>query len=210
MTLNIEEKFWSGNFGDSYIKRNSDKSLLKNNYSLFKKVLKKKKFSNLIELGANVGLNIMAINKIFPNVKNYAVEINKTACQELSNNISRCKVYNGSILDYNNYSRNFEKKNWDLVILKTVLIHVNPNYLEKIYKILQKCSKKYLLICEYYSPRPVMVKYRGHKNKLFKRDFAGEIIDNYHFKLDSYGFVYHKDQIAPQDDINWFLLKKIS
>ena len=41
MTLNIEEKFWSGNFGDSYIKRNSDKSLLKNNYSLFKKVLKK-------------------------------------------------------------------------------------------------------------------------------------------------------------------------
>jgi spore coat polysaccharide biosynthesis protein SpsF len=55
-----------------------------------------------------------------------------------------------------------------------------------------------------------MVKYRGHKNKLFKRDFAGEIIDNYPFKLDSYGFVYHKDQIAPQDDINWFLLKKIN
>ena len=58
----------------------------------------------------NVGLNIMAINKIFPKVKNYAVEINKTACQELSNNISRCKVYNGSILDYNNYSKKFEKK----------------------------------------------------------------------------------------------------
>ena len=37
MVLNIEEKFWSGNFGDNYIKRNSDKSLLKNNYSLFKK-----------------------------------------------------------------------------------------------------------------------------------------------------------------------------
>ena len=53
-----------------------------------------------------------------------------------------------------------------------------------------------------------MIKYRGHKNKLFKRDYAGEIINKYPFKLDSYGFVYHKDLKAPQDDINWFLLKK--
>ena len=161
-------------------------------------------------MGANIGLNIMAINKVFPEVKNYAVEINKTACQELSSNIKNCKVHNGSILDYSNYSKSFKKTSWDLVILKTVLIHVNPRYLQKIYEILQKCSKKYLLICEYYSPKPVMIKYRGHKNKLFKRDFAGEIMENFSFKLDSYGFVYHKDHIAPQDDINWFLLKKIN
>ena len=43
MVLNVEEKFWSGNFGNNYIKRNNNKSLLKNNYSLFKKVLEKKK-----------------------------------------------------------------------------------------------------------------------------------------------------------------------
>ena len=96
------------------------------------------------------------------------------------------------------------------MVLKTVLIHINPKQLDETYKILQKCTRKYLLICEYYSPNPMMVKYRGHKNKLFKRDFAGEIMKNNSFKLDSYGFVYHKDRIAPQDDINWFLLKKIN
>lgn len=210
MVLNVEEKFWSGSFGNDYIKRNSNKSLLKNNYSLFKKVLEKKKISSLIELGANIGLNIMAINKIFPKITNYAVEINRNACEELSKNVKKCKIYNGSVLDYNIYSKDFQKKSWDLVVLKTVLIHINPKQLDRTYKILKNCSRKYLLICEYYSPNPVMVKYRGHNNKLFKRDFAGEIMKNYSFKLDSYGFVYHKDQIAPQDDINWFLLKKIN
>jgi spore coat polysaccharide biosynthesis protein SpsF len=50
--------------------------------------------------------------------------------------------------------------------------------------------------------------YRGFKNKLFKRDFAGEFLNNYKkTKLIDYGFVYHKDKY-PQDDLNWFLIKK--
>ena len=208
MVLSAEEKFWSGNFGDNYIKRNNKKDLIKNNLILFKKILENKNFSNYIEFGANIGLNIMALNKLFPKQKSFAVEINNNAFKQLKNNAQNCEVYNGSIFDYKKYSKEFMTNSWDLVIIKTVLIHINPRDLHEMYKILHKSSKKYLLLCEYYSPNPVMVKYRGHKNKLFKRDFAGEIMQKYSFSLLDYGFVYHKDLKAPQDDINWFLLKK--
>ncbi len=55
----------------------------------------------------------------------------------------------------------------------------------------------------------VPLDYRGLSNKLFKRDFAGEMLDKYpDLQLVDYGFVYHNDNSFPQDDINWFLLKK--
>jgi spore coat polysaccharide biosynthesis protein SpsF len=45
---------------------------------------------------------------------------------------------------------------------------------------------------------------------LFKRDFAGEMLDKYaDLKLCDYGFVYHREKFS-QDDISWFLLEKIS
>jgi hypothetical protein len=50
--------------------------------------------------------------------------------------------------------------------------------------------------------------YRGHADRLFKRDFAGDLIEKYGMKLVDYGFVYKRDNWAPQDDITWFLLEK--
>ena len=47
------------------------------------------------------------------------------------------------------------------------------------------------------------------KWKLFKRDFAGELLDAFpSLDLVDYGFVYHRDPNFPQDDMNWFLLEK--
>ena len=69
-------------------------------------------------------------------------------------------------------------------------------------------SKKYILIAEYFSPKPEKIDYRGFKNKLFKRDFAKDYLSiNKNSKLVDYGFVYEKDKF-PQDNINWFLIKK--
>jgi len=55
----------------------------------------------------------------------------------------------------------------------------------------------------------VEITYHGHKNRLFKRDFAGEMLDQFSdLKLIDYGFIYHRDLTFPQDDISWFLLEK--
>lgn len=47
------------------------------------------------------------------------------------------------------------------------------------------------------------------KKVLFKRDFAGEMLEKYQdLQLVDYGFVYHGDANFPQDDLTWFLLEK--
>ena len=72
-------------------------------------------------------------------------------------------------------------------------------------------SNRYICIAEYYNPTPVEINYRGHQGKLFKRDFAGEILDKFHdLQLLYYGFIYHRDHQFPQDDVNWFLLEKVN
>ena len=100
-------------------------------------------------------------------------------------------------------------RRWDLVLIKGVLIHINPEELLTVYDKLVSACAKFILIAEYYNPSPVSIPYRGHSNRLFKRDFAGEIMDRHpHLTLVDYGFVYRRDPLFPQDDITWFLLKK--
>jgi pseudaminic acid biosynthesis-associated methylase len=94
-------------------------------------------------------------------------------------------------------------------MIKGVLIHINPDMLESVYAKLYDSSNKYILIAEYYNPTPVSISYRGHNDRLFKRDFAGEMLDKYNdLRLTDYGFLYHRDNYFLQDDINWFLLEK--
>ena len=79
----------------------------------------------------------------------------------------------------------------------------------KAYDILFRASKRYIMVCEYYNPTPVEVEYRGNKSVLFKRDFAGEMLDRYqNLQLLDYGFAYHRDAHFPQDDCTWFLMEK--
>ena len=201
---NDQHKFWSGKFGNQYIDRNNNLNLISSNIYLFAQALKKiDKIKNLIEFGANIGLNIKALKILFPNLDAHAIEINSKACKQLAKLISKKKIFNNLIEKFK------VKKKFDLVLIKGVLIHINPKELKKVYKKLYYATKKYLLIVEYYNPDPISVKYRGHSEKLFKRDFAGEIIKNYSkMKLVDYGFVYRGDVNFPQDDLTWFLMEK--
>lgn len=65
------------------------------------------------------------------------------------------------------------------------------------------------MVAEYYNPAPVAIPYRGHNDRLFKRDFAGELIWYRHpqLQLVDYGFAYHRESNFPQEDITWFLIK---
>jgi pseudaminic acid biosynthesis-associated methylase len=95
------------------------------------------------------------------------------------------------------------------VLIKGVLIHINPDFLGHVYEKLYKTALKYICIVEYYNPTPVEVSYRGYSGHLFKRDFAGEVLDKYtDLNLVDYGFVYHRDHNFPADDLTWFLLEK--
>ncbi len=63
---------------------------------------------------------------------------------------------------------------------------------------------------EYYNPSPVAITYRGHDDRLFKRDFCGDLLDKYKdLYLVDYGFCYRRDPVFQQDDMTWFLMRKV-
>lgn len=160
-----------------------------------------------IEFGANIGMNLKALKLLFPEQEQYAIEINSDAVNELVKHIPSNHVFHSSILDFP--PPHSHKMIWDLVLIKGVLIHINPDELNAVYDKLVTACEKYLLVAEYYNPTPVSIPYRGHADRLFKRDFAGEIMDQYpSMKLLDYGFVYKRDPNFPQDDISWFLMEK--
>lgn len=199
-----QELFWQGTFGDEYTDRNAGENWIASNTAFFSRVLSRThNIKFVLELGANIGLNLMAIRNLLPLINLSAVEINKKATLELKKNIPGIDLYTMSILDFPTAVQ------WDLVFTKGVLIHVNPDKLPIVYDTIYRASSHYILISEYYSPKPVEINYRGHRNKLFKRDFAGEMLDKFpDLKLIDYGFVYHRDPNFPQDDMNWFLMEK--
>lgn len=200
-----QEQFWAGEFGDLYCGRNRGEKFIAIQVDYFSKIFARtQSINSVIEFGANIGENLKAIRTLLPEADLAAVEINRKAVKELRKWAKQSvKIYHESIFDFK-----VDKKR-DFVFTKGVLIHLNPNKLNLAYEILYKTSKKYICIGEYYNPTLVQVNYRGNSDRLFKRDFAAEIMKKYKdLTLIDYGFCYHGDNNFPQDDITWFLFEK--
>jgi pseudaminic acid biosynthesis-associated methylase len=203
--LTAQEEFWAGEFGTAYIARNVGDALLAANVQFFARALRHAgSIGSCIELGANVGMNLRALRVLYPQVALEAVEINAEAARLLGEAIGAEHVHTQSLLDF------APARPADLVLVKGVLIHMAPETLPDVYGALYRSTSRFMLLAEYYNPTPVAVPYRGHADRLFKRDFAGELLDRYpDLSLRDYGFVYRRDPAFPQDDVTWFLLEKV-
>jgi pseudaminic acid biosynthesis-associated methylase len=203
MTYKTEqENFWAGDFGLNYIDRNKSEPLLYSKVAMWAKMLSAaNNVKSIRELGCNIGLNLVALKRLNPSMILSGYEINEVAAKQASE-FKVAKITQGSILD------RIEDEVVDLTFTAGVLIHINPDHLRNVYENLVNGSNRYVLVAEYYNPTPTKITYRGHEDRLFKRDFAGDLIDNYGLKLVDYGFVYKRDNWAPQDDVTWFLLEK--
>jgi pseudaminic acid biosynthesis-associated methylase len=201
-----QEHFWAGEFGDAYIGRNNSEQLLASNINFFSTALRRLgKLASCIEFGANVGMNLRSLKMLFPGALMQGIEINSSAVMELAQVIGSDNVHNCSVFDVN------ITRKAQLSFTKGLLIHINPDHLEDVYKKLYEASERFILVAEYYNPSPVAIPYRGHDERLFKRDFAGEMLEKYpDLTLVDYGFSYRRDPAFPQDDINWFLMEKIT
>ena len=201
-----QESFWSGEFGDEYVNRNNvTEERIAGNIAMFSKILGRTEgIESVLEFGCNIGFNLRALSILLPESRLSAVEINDSAVKELKRWGGLENIYHKSILDFDP-----DGKTWDMTLIKGVLIHINPDELAAVYEKLYRACGRYLLVAEYYNPTPVEIDYRGHEGKLFKRDFAGEILDKYEdLHLVDYGFVWHRDTSFPLGDVTWFLLEK--
>jgi spore coat polysaccharide biosynthesis protein SpsF len=199
-----QEEFWAGKFGDDYIARNGGDALLGSNISFLAKMLNRcPQAKSLIEFGANIGMNLRGIRALRPQMELDAIEINAMAVDELRAWGGAKQIYHQSVLDFQS------DRTWDIAFIKGVLIHINPDFLPQVYESLFRASGRYILVVEYYNPTPVEINYRGHSGKLFKRDFAGEMLDKFpSLRVVDYGFVWKRDPVFPQDDLTWFVLEK--
>lgn len=199
-----QEAFWAGAFGDEYINRNRDAEALAGRTHLWSTILGRAGgIGSAVEFGANIGLNIHALRRLLPKASLAAIEINAEAVAALRQ-VYGLTVHHGSILE-----RQVDRR-YDIAFTVGVLIHINPDALPAVYDNLHTASERYVMVAEYYNPSPVAIPYRGHDDRLFKRDFAGEMLDRHaDLRLVDYGFCYHRDAHFPMDDISWFLMEKV-
>lgn len=181
-----QEARWAGELGERYTKHNTIYVPAQNkntrtrnlehariNTNLFKRALKgrpRKNIKSVLEFGANVGLNLIAIKKLLPGAIIHAVEINEGAAEHL-HKVSD-QVYLQSIFDDIDVRA-------DLVISKGLLIHINPKYRKRAYKKLYEHSARYIFLAEHHAKIPEVVEYRGYKDAFWKRNFIGEMLKRY-------------------------------
>jgi pseudaminic acid biosynthesis-associated methylase len=198
-----QEKFWATDFGNEYPSRNEGELLIASNIALFSKILRSAPtVKSVAELGCNIGLNLSALSRIHQKFDLRGYEINELAAKAATHE-KIAEIVNTTITE-----PLASDKKFDLTFTKGVLIHINPDKLDTVYENLYNLSNRYIMVCEYYNPSPVAIEYRGHQDRLFKRDFAGELILKYNLKLLDYGFNYHRDPYFTNDDTTWFLLEK--
>ena len=130
-----QESFWAGDFGDEYIARNRDKKLISKNIAKFARILSRTRdVGSVIEYGSNIGLNLMAIHQLLPDAELSAAEINEKAVRELKKLNYLREIHHGSVLDLR------PERQYDLVFTCGLLIHINPDKIEKLYALLHDLS----------------------------------------------------------------------
>lgn len=198
-----QEAFWAGAFGSDYAARNDGEALLAAKTALLARILDRTRgVESVLELGANIGLNLRAMRTLLPAARLTGVELNAEAHARLAA-IPGVEAVHGSLLDYEAGAP------FDLSLSAGVLIHLAPEMLPRAYDVLHRESRRYVCLIEYFSPSPVEIPYRGHAARLFKRDFAAEMLDRFpDLAILDYGFVWRRDPVFPGDDVNWFLLEK--
>jgi pseudaminic acid biosynthesis-associated methylase len=197
-----QESFWQGSFGDEYTQRNVTGPELRSGF--FKKVLERAPdVRSVCELGANRGDNLAALRRVHEGLALTGVEVNATAV-EVMTRLPGVTAIMSAIQDFNTDQR------FDLVFTCGVLIHLNPDDLQATYRKMVALSSRYVLVNEYFNARPVEIEYREHTGRLFKRDFAGEILDAHkdQLRVVDYGFLWKRMEPG-WDDTTWVLMEKV-
>ena len=96
-----QETFWAGEFGDAYVARSSDDSMLAPILGFFANALRNAQPpASCIEFGANVGMNLRALKLLYPGQEQHAIEINPEAARALGSLLGAENVHAASILDF--------------------------------------------------------------------------------------------------------------
>ena len=202
--LTEQEKFWKGEFGAGYMERNTSFDL-ENTRKAWKLMLAKaQNVASALECGSNIGRNLDALKGAYPKTELSLIEINEEAFRKVSEKIKPALSFNGPIA-----SSDFPSGRFDLTFTCGVLIHIAPESLEANLQKMFEYSKRYILICEYFSRTPQELSYHGQARKLFKCDFGKFFLQRFPVKTVDYGFLWAEEfESGGFDDMTWWLFEK--
>src|SRR5436190_12984401 len=125
-----QENLWVGSFGDEYVTRNKRAALLAPKLMLLARIIERTQgIRSILEFGANIGLNQIALKSVIPSARQIAIEINEKACRQLEM-IEGVEAHLGSILSFDSDIVA------DLSFTSVLLIHFIPDELQCVYVIL--------------------------------------------------------------------------
>ncbi len=197
-----QEAFWAGDYGRDFWERCSGDERVDFMIGFLGKMLRSAApIGSAVELGCGIGLNLRALRAIDPRIELAGYEIYEPAVEQ-ARALGIADIHRQTIIEPINAPRTY-----DLAFTKGTLIYVRPDRIADAYRNLCALSHRYVLVCEFYNPTVVMANYRGYDNQMFKRDFAGELMDGFGLRLVDYGFEYHRLDLL-YADFTWFLLEK--
>jgi pseudaminic acid biosynthesis-associated methylase len=201
-------KQWTSKFGDEYTERcrSNDEGIVTKGRCL-EGILTRcgiGKDGSVLEVGANVGMNLKALRRVGWRGDFYAVEPNTKAYGILVGD-EEIALKQGFQAD--GFTLPLGDRSVDLVFTCGVLIHVHPDHLVRFCSEMCRVSRTHILCMEYFSPEPEEKAYRGRSGLLFKRDFGAFYMDNWpHLRLVDYGFLWKR--VSSFDDVNWWVFKR--
>ncbi|MBN2564005.1 MAG: methyltransferase domain-containing protein [Phycisphaerae bacterium] len=158
--------------------------------------------ARILEIGSNVGNQLLCLQAMgFANL--YGIELQKYAVELSKKRTHAINIIQGSAFDLP-----FRDAFFDLVFTSGVLIHIRPADLKQVLKEIHRCSGGFIWGFEYWSPEVTEINYRGHKDLLWKADFAGIYLETFQ-DLELADMKRYSRQGTDLVDA-MFLLKKVS
>lgn len=174
---------WMGSFGKEYTDRNAlsfeeMEAMYKGMHGVTRTELNQRflggidRSARILEVGSNVGNQLLCLQKMgFCNL--YGIELQSYAVE-----LSKSRTCNINIIEGSAFDIPYKDSYFDLVFTSGVLIHVHPSDIAEAIGGIHRCSSEYIWGLEYYASEHLEIhSYRGHRNLLWKADFARLYLD---------------------------------
>jgi pseudaminic acid biosynthesis-associated methylase len=191
---------WKGSFGTEYTDRNAVD--WRSRVPLFQRMLKRTSFRTVLEVGCNRGHNLRALQKILgPKARVMGIEPNPYARALAHVAAPLAEVIAGDICHLP-----LKNRSVDLAFTWGVLIHVPFESLGIALQEIHRVSSTYALAVEYFAEEETAIRYRGHDNLLWKRNFLRHYQERFpRLRLLEEG---HWGPEVGEDRVSWWLFEK--
>jgi len=184
---------WAEKFGDDYTKRNRN---YPDRTPFWRKILNEHDFDSVLEVGCNIGFNLIPIKKLLPDLNVWGVDINEKALQQLHISQPNISGGYGDIFDLP-----FKEGCFDFVFTCGVLIHLHPNALSQAVEELVSVCHGTLMVMEYHDTQFTEIPYRKGM-MLFRGPYVDRVADIIGKKVVETGFLGKKDGF---DDVTYWI-----